>query len=120
MRLYLDDDSVSNRLVHLLRQAGHDVQLPSDVGNSGKKDAVHLRHAIHEDRVFLTHNYGDFEDLHELLTEARGHHPGICVIRRENDHKRNLRGIGIVRAIQNLLATSVPIADQYVILNQWR
>lgn len=26
----------------------------------------------------------------------------------------------IVRAINNLLAAGIPIADQYIILNQWR
>lgn len=83
MKLYLDDDSVSGRLVILLRQAGHDVQLPSEAGTSGKTDPVHLRHAIHDGRICLTHNYGDFEDLHELLKEAQGHHPGIWVVRRE-------------------------------------
>jgi hypothetical protein len=32
MRLYLDDDSASALLTRLLRQAGHDVRVPSEVG----------------------------------------------------------------------------------------
>jgi predicted nuclease of predicted toxin-antitoxin system len=55
MNLYLDDDSVDPLLVRLLRQAGHDVQCPQDVGRMGSHDAVHLRHAIQTDRVLLTH-----------------------------------------------------------------
>ncbi len=46
MRLYLDDDSAQHLLVQLLRKAGHDVQVPVDVGLSGKSDAMHLRHAV--------------------------------------------------------------------------
>jgi hypothetical protein len=46
MRLYLDDDSVDRILVQLLRQAGHDVQIPNDVGMSGEDDPVHLTYTI--------------------------------------------------------------------------
>jgi hypothetical protein len=70
MRLYLDDDCVGRLLLQLLRKAGHDVQLPADVGLAGKKDPYHLRQAIREKRVLLSRNYGDFEALHELLGEA--------------------------------------------------
>lgn len=48
MNLYLDDDCAGKLLVQLLRQAGHDVQIPAEVGLSGANDAVHLRHAIFE------------------------------------------------------------------------
>ena len=41
MRVYLDDDSAALLLARLLRQAGHDVELPADVGLSGEDDAVH-------------------------------------------------------------------------------
>ncbi len=46
MKLYLDDDTVETHLAKLLRNAGHDVQLPSEVGMVGKPDPVHLTHAI--------------------------------------------------------------------------
>src|SRR5262249_30347626 len=103
-----------------LRQAGHDVQLPQDAGMGGEDDPVHLTHAIEEDRVWLTYNYGDFENLHNLVIKVKGHHPGILVVRRDNDPKRDLNLAGIVRAIANLEAAGVPIADQYIILNHWR
>ena len=32
MRLYLDDDTAFPLLARLLRQAGHDVELPADAG----------------------------------------------------------------------------------------
>jgi predicted nuclease of predicted toxin-antitoxin system len=120
MRLYLDDDSVSTILVHLLRQAGHDVQLPIDVGLVGEDDPVHLTHAIDDDRIFLSHNHNDFEDLHNLLMIGQGHHPGILIARKDNNPKRDLDERGIVRALNKLLASNLPIPDHFHILNQWR
>src|SRR5262245_3691242 len=120
MRLYLDDDIASALLVQLLHKAGHDVQVPSDVGMAGEADPLHLAQAIKEDRVLLTRNYGDFEDLHLLVLTAQGHHPGILVVRRDDDPKRNLSPKDIVRAIHNLLAAKIPLADQYHILNHWQ
>jgi predicted nuclease of predicted toxin-antitoxin system len=120
MRLYLDDDSVNPLLARLLRNAGHDVQLPQVVGLSGEPDSVHLTHAIRDTRVLLTKNYNDFERLHNLVAAAQGQHPGILVVRQDNDSKRDLTPRGIVRAIAKLEAAGVPIANSYHVLNQWR
>jgi hypothetical protein len=40
MKLYLDDDSVDPLLIRLLREAGHDMRLPAEVGLSGGPDAA--------------------------------------------------------------------------------
>jgi predicted nuclease of predicted toxin-antitoxin system len=120
MRLYLDDDSANPVLVKLLRKARHDVVIPRDAGMSGEADPVHLRYAIIETRVMLTRNYDDFLDLHNLILAAQGHHPGILVVREDNDSKRDMRPGDIVRALANLEAAGVPIADSYIILNHWR
>ncbi len=120
MKLYLDDDLASPALAQRLRQAGHDAQLPSDVGMGGEDDSVHLAHAVRQARVCLTRNYGDFQNLHDLVVAVQGHHPGILVVRRDNDPKHNMTPRDILRAIGNLLGASAPIADQYIILNHWR
>src|SRR5437899_1464980 len=104
MRLYLDDDIASVHLARLLRRAGHDVRLPSEAGLAGESDAVHLTRAVRENRVCLTRNYDDFEDLHKLILEVKGHHSGILVVQYDNDPKRDLTSGGIVRAIGNLVA----------------
>jgi len=109
MKLYLDDDSVAAVLVALLGRAGHDVETPADVGLAGREDPVHL-----------THNYRDFEQLHDLAMAVGGHHPGILVVRKDNDPKKDLTGHGIVRAIAKLIASGTPIADCYHVLNHWR
>ncbi len=120
MKLYLDDDSASPLLSKLLRNAGHDVQLPSDVGMSGKPDPVHLTHAIRDGLVCLTKNYDDYWLLHILLMQALGHHPGIFVVRQDNDPTRDLSPKGIVAAIRKMEAAGVPIANEYIVLNHWR
>jgi hypothetical protein len=120
MRLYRDDNSASIVLAQLLQNAGHDVELPKDVGLSGEPDRVHLTHTISDTRVLLTKNYRDFEYLHNLIVVSGGHHPGILVVRQDNDPKRDLTPRGIVRAIANLEAAGVPIADSYHVLNHWR
>jgi predicted nuclease of predicted toxin-antitoxin system len=120
MRLYLDDDCANPLLASLLRAAGHDVQLPADVGRGGSDDPVHLTHCIREDRVCLTKNYSDFTNLHHLIEAARGHHPGILLIRQDNDPTRDLTPRGVVRALANLIGASVTVIDCCQVLNHWR
>jgi len=120
MRIYLDDDSAWPLLAQLLVKAGHDVQMPSDVGMAGKPDALHLAHAIHDDRACLTKNYDDYLALQHLIKEAQGQHAGILVVRQDNDPRRDLTAKGIVTAVRNLEAAGVPIQNEYIILNHWR
>jgi predicted nuclease of predicted toxin-antitoxin system len=120
MRLYLDDDIASALLVRLLRNAGHDVEIPADAGLAGAPDPVHFAHAIRQDRACLSRNYRDYEHLHLLVLTAGGHHPGVLVVRRDNDPRRNLAPRDVVRALRNFEAAGVPLADEYVILNQWQ
>jgi predicted nuclease of predicted toxin-antitoxin system len=120
MRLYLDDDSVEALLVRLLRHAGHDVQILADVGMAGANDPVHLTHAIREGRAILTKNYGDFQELHLLVRESQGHHPGILVVRQDANPRNTMDAYDIARAIRNLEAAGVPIVDEYTNLNAWQ
>jgi hypothetical protein len=120
MNLYLDDNIAGAVLIALLRRAGHDVQIPADAGIAGKRDPVHLAHAVRQGRVILSLNYKDFEPLHDLVMAVQGHHPGIFLVRRDNDPRRDLRDAGIARGIGNLLAAGVPIPDAYHVPNHWR
>ena len=120
MKLYLDDDLARPLLAQWLRNAGHDVVLPIDIGLSGEDDSVHFARAIEENRVLLTRNYRDFENLHNLVRKAQGHHPGILLVRRDYDPSRNLSPRDIVRAIRNLAAFGLALPDQCHILNHLR
>ncbi len=120
MRLYLDDDSASPLLARLLTQAGHDVALPADGNIAGENDPVHLMFAVRESRVLFSGNQDDFEELHDLVLQVGGHHPGILIVCRENNPRRDLTPRGIVNAIKNLIAANIPLVDQFVIVNHWR
>ena len=87
---------------------------------AGEDDPVHLAHAIDQGRICLSEDHDDFGKLHHLILRAQGHHPGICVVRRDNDPKRDLKPGGVVRALAKLLASGVPIVDHYHTLNHWR
>jgi len=120
MRLYLDDDTAAPLLAKLLRKAGHYVQLPGDVGMAGAPDPVHLTRAIADGRILVTNNHDDFWILHNLIKQARGHHPGVFVVRQDNDPTRDLTPKGTVPAIRKLGTAGVPIEDEFIVLNQWR
>jgi hypothetical protein len=120
MKLYLDDDMAAPLLARLLRKEGHDVRMPTDVGLSGEDEAVHFRHAALDERAIITANHDDFRNLRRLVVDLKGHHAGVLVVRQDNDPKRDLKTHGIVRALRNLLAANVPVADQFIILNLWR
>ena len=100
MRLYLDDDTTSGRLIQVLRRDGHDVQIPVDVGLSGDSDAAHQTHAIREARVLMSCNYDDFNQLHQLIAQSGGSHPGIFLIRKDNDPRRDMASHHIALAIK--------------------
>jgi hypothetical protein len=97
-------------VVKLLRREGHDVLIPADFQLSGAKDPSHLRQAIREKAALLSHNYDDFQVLHDLLAEGQGHHSGILIVRKDNDPARDMKPPHIVRAIRNLSAAGIPIA----------
>jgi hypothetical protein len=119
MLLYMDDDAIEGVLVALLRKAGHDVVIPTDFGLSGADDPVHLTQAIRAGRPLVSHNYEDYWLLHLLIEAAGGRHPGILIVRKDND-KRDLKPGGIVRALSKFIDSGNPIANQYVVLNQYR
>jgi hypothetical protein len=121
MRLYLDDDSVDPGLIRLLRRDGHDVEVPADIGLSGRSDQAHLAHAIRDRRAVLTRNYGDFQDLHDLVVlAANGHHCGILVVLFDSNPRHNMLSGDIARAVRNLEKAGVAIDDSYHELNHWQ
>ena len=86
----------------------------------GEDNTVQFTFAVEKDRVLLTRNHDDFRNLHNLSVVLRGHHPGIFVVCKEDNPRRDLTARGIARAIGKLLAAGIPVADQFTILNRWR
>ena len=120
MRIYLDEDSCSPLLSKLLVRAGHDVLGDIDAGMRGRSDAVQLTRASRDDRVLLSHNHDDYNELHELVLAANGHHPGILMVRSDNDPARDLTLAGIVRAIGRIGLANFHMRDEFQIVNAWR
>jgi predicted nuclease of predicted toxin-antitoxin system len=120
MNIYLDDNRADRRLAALLQKAGHAVVCPVDVGLSGASDARHLTHAISTNLVVLTNDSADYQELHNLVLAAGGGHPGILVIRYDDNPKHDMKPRDIVAAIAKLEQSGVVIANDVIVLNHWR
>jgi len=118
LTLYLDDCAFSHRLRQLLRQAGHDVEIPAEVDPplTGADDLVHFIHARATDRIILTLNPQDFKDLHNQYPN----HPGILAVYQDNDLTKDMSYRDIVRAIANLENSVPTVAGGFWSLNAYR
>jgi len=120
MHLYLDDDTAERRLMRLLTNAGHVIVVPASVHLAGAPDTCHFIHALRHSLVLVTRNHDDFLDLHEVVQTAHGTHPGILIIRFDNDPTRDMTPRQIAAAISRLESTEVPLENRVYILNHWR
>jgi predicted nuclease of predicted toxin-antitoxin system len=120
MRFLIDENMSSPVLASRLRAQGHYPVLASEVGLLALSDARVLIHSIAQTLPVLTQDSEDFEDLHDLVIASAGHHPGILIVRFDNDPRHNLTDRGIATAISKLESSAVPIRDQIHVLNQWR
>jgi Domain of unknown function (DUF5615) len=118
--LYLDDCLDGDYLIALLRRAGHTVDSPRQLGTRGIDDPEHLELAAQRNRALVTQNVGDFLELHRTWQNEGRLHGGILLIYQENDRGKDMEPPDIVRAIGNLLASGLPIANQVHVLNHWR
>jgi predicted nuclease of predicted toxin-antitoxin system len=120
VRVLADENMSSRRLAARLQAAGHDVVLATDVGLVTVSDARVMAWAAGEGRPVLTRDHEDFADLHDLVMAVRGHHPGILVVRFDNDPRHNLTERAIATALGNLESAGVLVADRIHVLNHWR
>jgi len=120
VKIYLDDCSDSNLLAELLQQAGHIVQNPRGANKVGVDDLEHLEYAAQNQYVLLTFNAKHFRQLHAQWQQQGRSHAGIFLVYFDNDVTRDMRYLDIVQAIDLLLASGLPIANQIHTLNQWR
>ncbi len=118
--IYLDDCSYHKLLVRFLRQRGYTVRTPIEAEISGAPDAVHLKYAAINGYALLTKNTDDFSELHQIWQAQGRGHGGIWLTYEERDRTKNMSLTDIVRAIENLLASGLPIANELHVLNHWR
>ena len=98
----------SGRLALRLRTAGHDVVLATNVGLTSVSDARVMVWAVGQNLPVMTRDHGDFADLHDLVAAVGGHHPGILVVRFDNDPHHNLTERAIATALSNLESSESP------------
>ena len=120
MRFLVDENMSSPVLASRLRAQGHDPVLASDVGLLSVTDPRVLIYSMTQALPVLTQDSEDFEDLHDLVIAAAGHHAGILIVRFDNDPRHNLTDRGIATALGKLESSGVPIPDRIHVLNQWR
>ena len=94
--------------------------LAGDVGLLSVRDARVMTWAVDQGRPVLTRDYEDFADLLDRVLASGGHHPGLLVVRFDNDPRHNLTDRGIVRTLANLESSGIPIPVQIHVLNHWR
>src|SRR6476646_4183769 len=109
MRLLLDENVSDRRLASRLRAQGHDPVLATDVGLLSATDARVFAWSIAQNLPVLTRDSADFTDLHDLIMAAGGHHPGLLVVRFDNDPRHNLTDRGIAGALDKLESSGVLI-----------
>jgi predicted nuclease of predicted toxin-antitoxin system len=120
MRFLIDENLCDRSLESRLRAQGHDPVLALDVGLLSVVDPRVLIWAIGQGVPVLTRDYEDFEDLHDLIMVAGGHHPGVLAVRFDDDPRHNMSHRAIAIAISKLESASVPILDHIHVLNHWR
>jgi predicted nuclease of predicted toxin-antitoxin system len=120
MKFLIDENLSSPRLASRLRAPGHDPVLARDVSLLSATDARVLIYSIAQALPVLTQDPEDFEDLHDLVIAAAGHHAGNLIVRFDNDPRHNLTDPGIATALSKLESSAVAIRDQIHVLNQWR
>lgn len=115
LRLLIDEDFQDKVLVKFLFKAEHDVITANDALLSGQPDDRVLNYAIENNRIVLTRNCQDFEVLHLAGTK----HCGIFAVYREANVLKSMSFPAIVKAIANIEAAQLPLANQFIVLNQW-
>lgn len=78
IELYNDED-VSVLIAELIRARGFSALTTLEAGNLGKSDEEQLEFAVSQERVLLTHNRVDFEELALKYFEENKTHYGIII-----------------------------------------
>jgi hypothetical protein len=120
MEIYLDDCADDDDLIAYLSSAGHTVYTPRSEGTLGAQDRRHLEYAAGHGLTLLTRNPDDFRELHDAWQAQGRLHSGILLIYQDNVKGKDMTLPDVVRALRNLIASSLPIANEIHVLNHWQ
>ena len=118
--MYLDDCADDTLLESLLTQAGYTVVTPRSAGTKGWHDPDHLHYAAQHGYALLTSNPADFVALHQQWHAEGQMHSGIVFVYYDNVRAKDMKPHNIVRALENLLASGLPLRNAIHNLNQWQ
>jgi hypothetical protein len=116
IRLFIDEDSMSQSLITALRTAKIDVISASDVDRTAYSDEAQLKWASEQNRVLYSSNIGDFCQIHSRLMANEENHAGIVLVQQQR------YSIGkLLRAIQNLIAakSAEDMVNQLIFLSDY-
>jgi hypothetical protein len=99
LRLYLDEDSMDQRLVRALRARRLDVETALEAEMIKQPDKKHLRYAAEVGRVLHSFNVGDFYELHgQYMNEGREHAGIVMATQQRYDVGERMRRLLRLRA----------------------
>ncbi len=119
MKIYLDDDCDSDKLIIVLRASGFEVISPRDVNARGKRDIEHLEIATKFGATILTFNH-DYEIPHQDFLNKNKNHCGILLVYKYNNPKKEMKFFEIAKAIKNVLNLNLPLQNNLHRLNQFK
>jgi hypothetical protein len=96
------------------------VHTPRSAGTSGASDDEHLAYAAPHGYTLLTKDPDDFLDLHRQWRATNRAHSGILLVYEEKEASKNMSRTQIVTAIERLVASGIPLANEIYTLNHWR
>ena len=107
IRLYIDEDAMSRRLVSALRLRAVDTITVADAGLIEGTDADQLRLASEQQRVLYSFNISDFSRLHGLWMASNQHHAGMVLVPQQRysigDQLRGLLRLVNARTAEEML-----------------
>ena len=118
--IYLDDCADDKLLESLLTQTGYTVVTPRSADTKGWHDPDHLHYAAQRGYGLLTSNPADFIALHQQWQAQGQAHAGILLVYYDNIKAQDMKPHDIVGALENLLASGLPLTNAIYNLNQWR
>jgi hypothetical protein len=118
--IYLDDCADDKLLESLLTQAGYTVVTPRSADTKGWHDPDHLHYAAQGGYALPTSNPADFVALHQQWQAQGQEYAGILLVYYDNIKAKDMQPRDIVGALENLIASGLPLTNAIYNLNQWR
>ena len=115
-RLYVDEDAMTQSLIHALRARGADVTTAFEAGMVGRQDSQHLEFATTDGRALYSFNVAHFCQLHSECLAQGNTHAGIILA-----HQQRYSVGEQMRRLLRIIATlsTEEMANHLIFLSDW-